>query len=85
MENDNQAQTMEKSLKQAQDFLINTHLPGAGWAYHQHGTQAYPEPTCCGLLALQETSFPTQASLAWLEGLVNAEGQLFLPQDDMPN
>lgn len=72
-------------LKQAQDFLISAHLPGTGWAYHQRGTHAYPEPTCCGLLALRETSFPAQASLTWLASLVNAEGQLFLPQDDMPN
>ena len=76
---------MEIRIKQAQDFLINAHLPGKGWAYHQHGTQAYPEPTCCGLLALQKTSFPVEPVLGWLEGLVNTEGQLLLPQDDMPN
>jgi len=76
---------MQKEIKQAQDFLIESYIKGAGWGYRADSSQAYPEPTCYSLLALSGTSFSTNEPLNWLSSLVNADGQLFLPHDDMPN
>ena len=76
---------MTDAIKLAQDFLINSHLSGTGWGYAALNPQANPEPTCYSLLALDGTSFSPNESLSWLAGLVQENGQLFLPGDDMPN
>jgi hypothetical protein len=76
---------MTDAIKLAQDFLINSHLSGTGWGYAALNPQAYPEPTCYSLLALDGTSFSPKETLTWLEGLVQENGQLLLPGDDMPN
>jgi len=76
---------MQTAIQRAQDFLIQTLLPDSGWGYYAGISQAYPEPTCYSLLALSGTSFSQTEPLDWLAGLVNAKGQLFLPQDDSPN
>lgn len=76
---------MQKEIEQAQNFLIQSYLAETGWGYRAQTPQAYPEPTCYSLLALADTSFDQAKSLDWLSSLVNADGQLFLPQDDMPN
>ncbi len=47
--------------------------------------QPFPEPTCYSLLALDGTSFSASETLSWLAGLVQENGQLLLPGDDMPN
>ena len=76
---------MTDAIKLAQDFLINSHLSGTGWGYAALNQQPFPEPTCYSLLALDGTSFSTSKSLSWLAGLVQENGQLLLPGDDMPN
>jgi hypothetical protein len=76
---------MADAIKLAQDFLINSHLAGTGWGYAALNPQAYPEPTCYSLLALYGTSFSPSDTLTWLAGLVQENGQLLLPGDDMPN
>jgi hypothetical protein len=65
--------------------LIASQLPQAGWGYTNDATTAYPEPTCYSLIALADSNFDRQASLDWLSGFVNPQGQLFLPDDDQPN
>ena len=73
-------------MKSAQDFLITNQLQDSGWGYTAGTSQAYPEPTCYSLLALSNNpSFSTNKPLSWLSRLINQDGQLFLPQDDMPN
>lgn len=72
-------------IQLAQEFLAASELPEGGWGYHQGSTQAYPEPTCYSLLALNDISFPKQKSLNWLSNLVDKNGQLYLPRDDSPN
>jgi hypothetical protein len=76
---------MTDAIKLAQDFLINSHLSGTGWGYAALNPQAYPEPTCYSLLALDGTPFSPNETLTWLAGLVQENGQLLLPGDDMPN
>jgi len=76
---------MQTAIQRAQEFLIQAQLPEAGWGYYAGIQQAYPEPTCYSLLALSDTSFPSTKPLTWLTGLVNSEGQLYLPHDDSPN
>jgi hypothetical protein len=76
---------MNARLQQAQDFLLNSRLPGMGWGYTAGASQAFPEPTCYTLLALDGTDFAADEPLAWLSGLVQPDGRLFLPGDDMPN
>lgn len=76
---------MQTVINSSQDFLIKTHIPDTGWGYTGSAEQAYPEPTCYSLLALSYTSFQPTKTISWLAGLVNADGQLYLPQDDMPN
>lgn len=76
---------MQKAIQLAQEFLMESHIPGAGWGYHSQSPQAYPEPTCYSLLALTDTSFSPTDSLNWLSSLVNSDGQLILPNDDSPN
>jgi hypothetical protein len=76
---------MTDAIKLGQDFLINSHLSGTGWGYAALNQQPFPEPTCYSLLALDGTSFSTSEPLSWLAGLVQGNGQLLLPGDDMPN
>ena len=76
---------MQDVIRSAQDFLIGSQIPGSGWGYRHDSSQAFPEPTCYSLLALADTSFAPAESLGWLTGLVNSEGQLYLPNDDSPN
>lgn len=76
---------MQGAIQDAQNFLLRSQIPGSGWGYHSDSSQAFPEPTCYSLLALTDTSFSQTAPLNWLSGLVNSEGQLFLPHDDSPN
>jgi hypothetical protein len=76
---------MGNPIQQAQDFLIKSYLRGMGWGYMANSQQAFPEPTCYSLMALDGTSFSPEESLIWLAGLVQENGQLFLPGDDMPN
>ena len=76
---------MQAAIKLAQDFLIQSQLPGTGWGYYAGIPQAYPEPTCYSLLALSDTSFSPTESLDWLAGLVNSDGKLYLPNDDSPH
>lgn len=76
---------MQTAIQRAQDFLIQMQLPDSGWGYYAGIQQAYPEPTCYSLLALSDTSFSPTNPLNWLASLVNADGQLYLPQDDSPN
>jgi len=77
---------LSDALLLAQDFLINNQLQDSGWGYTAGTSQAYPEPTCYSLLALADNpSFSKDKPLSWLSGLINQDGQLYLPQDDMPN
>jgi hypothetical protein len=76
---------MTDAIKMAQDFLINSHISGTGWGYAALNPLAYPEPTCYSLLALDGTIFSPTETLTWLAGLVQDNGQLLLPGDDMPN
>ena len=76
---------MQNAIQGAQNFLIDSQLPGSGWGYRSDSPQAFPEPTCYSLLALADTSFSLTEPLNWLSGLVNSEGQLYLPNDDSPN
>ena len=76
---------MQNAIQGAQNFLIDSQLPGSGWGYRSDSPQAFPEPTCYSLLALADTSFSPTEPLNWLSGLVNSEGQLYLPNDDSPN
>jgi hypothetical protein len=76
---------MRDAISSAKEFLIQTQLPSSGWGYRADSPQAFPEPTCYSLLALADTSFPLDKSLGWLSGLVNPNGQLYLPNDDSPN
>jgi hypothetical protein len=76
---------MLRSVSSAQRFLIESRLPQSGWGYTRTAASAYPEPTCYSLLALADSNFEAQEPLAWLSGLVNPQGQLFLPNDDLPN
>lgn len=76
---------MRKELEAAQNFLVRSRVPGSGWGYHADSSQAFPEPTCYSLLALNNTSFSPVEPLGWLTSLVNSEGKLYLPADDSPN
>jgi hypothetical protein len=76
---------MQKAIQSAQNFILQSQLPEAGWGYYADTVQAYPEPTCYSLLALAGTSFSPTGPLNWLSGLVNTNGQLYLPNDDSPN
>jgi hypothetical protein len=76
---------MQNAIQSAQNFILQSQLPEAGWGYYANTPQAYPEPTCYSLLALAGTSFSPTRVLNWLSGLVNTEGQLYLPNDDSPN
>ena len=76
---------MQDAIQAAQNFLIQSQIPGSGWGYRSDSPQAFPEPTCYSLLALADTSFSSTEPLDWLSGLVNSEGQLYLPDDDSPN
>ena len=76
---------MRDAISSAQEFLVQSQLPGSGWGYHADSPQAFPEPTCYSLLALADTSFSLDGPLDWLSGLVNSNGQLYLPNDDSPN
>jgi hypothetical protein len=75
----------QDEIRAAQDFLIKSQQTGAGWGYHAHASQAFPEPTIYSLLALSNTTFQADNTLSWLSSLVNADGQLHLPGDDLPN
>ncbi len=72
-------------IRSAQEFLTQSELPEGGWGYLSDSTAAYPETTCYSLLALRDTPFPKEKSLAWITELVNEDGQLILPEDDSPN
>ena len=76
---------MQEKIRLAQEFLVKAQLPEGGWGYRADSPQAFPEPTCYSLLALADTSFENDQVLTWLSGLVNSEGQLYLPGDDSPN
>lgn len=76
---------MQDAIQAAQNFLIQSQISGSGWGYRSDAPQAFPEPTCYSLLALTDTSFSPTESIDWLSGLVNLNGQLYLPNDDSPN
>ncbi|MGB7875111.1 MAG: hypothetical protein WBL25_12065 [Anaerolineales bacterium] len=76
---------MQDAIQAAQNFLIQSRISGSGWGYRSDAPQAFPEPTCYSLLALTDTSFSPTESIDWLSGLVNLNGQLYLPNDDSPN
>ena len=76
---------LHTAIQLAQNFLIQSRLPDAGWGYYAGIPQAYPEPTCYSLLALSDTAFSPTTPLDWLASLVNPAGQLYLPNDDSPN
>jgi hypothetical protein len=76
---------MQDAIQAAQKFLIQSQIPGSGWGYRSDSPQAFPEPTCYSFLALADTSFFITEPLEWLTNLVNAAGQLYLPNDDSPN
>ena len=76
---------MQDAMQAAQNFLIQSQIPGSGWGYRSDSPQAFPEPTCYSLLALANTSYPQDEPLGWLAGLVNEKGQLYLSNDDSPN
>jgi len=72
-------------LSSAQDFLIKNQLQDFGWGYTAEASQSYPEPTCYSVLALADTSFSNTKAFEWLTNLINDEGQLYLPHDNLPN
>lgn len=76
---------MQEEINSAQEFLTRSNLLDSGWGYRADSPQAYPEPTCYSLLALADTSFSPSKPLDWLSGLVNSDGQMYLPHDDSPN
>ena len=76
---------MPDALQQAREFLIKNQIEDSGWGYTKGTTQPYPEPTCYSLLALAGTSFSPNKPITWLASLINEEGQLYLPKDDLPN
>lgn len=77
--------SFEKNIQVAQKFLTESELHEGGWGYYSDSAQAYPEPTCYGLLALKDTPFIQQKSLDWLSNLINENGKLYLPEDNSPN
>ena len=76
---------MQAAIQLGQDFLRKSQAAEPGWGYFARSEQAFPEPTCYSLLALADTNFDPVPSIDWLSSLVNSEGQLFLPNDDLPN
>jgi len=76
---------MKDAILSAQDFLSHSQISETGWGYSSFTEQAYPEPTCYSLLALANTSFSPTKTLSWLSSLVNSEGKLYLPNDNLPH
>lgn len=76
---------METQLQLAKNFLLSTQLTNSGWGYASHNQQAFPEPTCYSLMALEKIPFPREQPLSWLASRVSEDGQLYLPKDNLPN
>jgi len=76
---------MKDAIQSAQDFLLGTQLPTGGWGYSSDAQDAYPEPSCYGLLALRGTSFSSTNTLSWLSSLVASDGKLYLHNDNTPS
>jgi len=78
---------MKTTLQKSREYIARLQRTDGGWPY-QPGAQAFPEPTCYGLLALAGSGVSGDAQARgfdWLERLVNPEGAIVLDGDVDPN
>lgn len=69
----------------AKIFLNEVQLMDGSWPYYAGTAQGYPEPTCYALLALNQADAAQQRAVAWLAGLVDAAGVMWLADEDAPH